>query len=186
MAVNVYILQNTFWSIHDASPFSVYAISAYFYLLNLFNQQRWPEFIVRSDDYMRANLHISRNSYRKARGELIESNLITVTAGCKGLNGLTRYSLNVHQMNNKLNINLDNEGTSLPYNNKKKKNIINESNRNSYQTRVEQRQCEIDNHQRQSIARIQQLDERFLQHAHGTETNEDSTQTIGLPDFGKS
>ena len=178
MVINVYILHNTFWAIHDAKPFSVYAISSYFYLLNLFNQQRWPEFIERSDDYMSGNLHISRNSFRQARDELVESNLITVTAGRKGRSISTRYSLNVHQKNNKLNNNMNNGIPPSLNNNKEKDKIINGTTRYNYQTRAEQRQVEIATHQQQSIARIQQLDEHFLQHSHGTEVSEDSTKAL--------
>ena len=63
-------------------------------------------------------------------------------------------------------------------NNKEKDKIINGTTRYNYQTRAEQRQVEIATHQQQSIARIQQLDEHFLQHSHGTEVSEDSTKAL--------
>lgn len=160
--ISLYTLENDFWNNHEMSPFSPYAIALYMYILHLFNMQRWPECIEKTDDYLAVNLHVARNTIRRARDELIGRNVITYTQGGNGKNRPSRYTLGAHVMNTNVNTNMNanvNTNGDFTYNNKiKDKNtFLNGTGKSNYPTRLEQRQREVTKLREESMRRIEQL-----------------------------
>ena len=165
--ISLYTLENDFWNNHEKAPFSPYAIALYMYILHLFNMQRWPECIEKTDDYLAVNLHVARNTIRRARDELIGRNVITYTQGGNGKNRPSRYTLGAHVMNTNVNTNVNTNG-EFTYNNKIKDNntFNNGEGKSNYQSRLDQRRREVAEQREKSLQRVERINKEFLQRFH--------------------
>lgn len=166
---SLYSLENDFWNKHNISPFTPYAIALYMYILHLFNMHRWPEYIEQTDDWLAVNLHVARNTIRRARDELIGRNMITYTQGGNGKNRPSRYALGAHVMNTNvdtnMNANVNTNGDSTD-NIKDKNTLFNGKGKSNYPSRLEQHQREVAEQREKSLQRVERINQEFLQRLH--------------------
>lgn len=94
MKLGSYItLINRFWRLHKTHQFSTAATSLYFYLLDVANAGRWPQYFAHPDALAAVSISISLPTLKSARKQLIEAGLISMTPGGKGYGKKTVYSL---------------------------------------------------------------------------------------------
>ena len=91
--MNYFDYENHFWREDEMQNFTPVQTRIYFYLLTLANKNFWQGEIVISDAQFSAKVGVSLGSFKKAKADLQERNLISYEQGGKGYARKTRYRL---------------------------------------------------------------------------------------------
>ncbi|MFR9546161.1 MAG: hypothetical protein SNH35_08740 [Rikenellaceae bacterium] len=84
---------NNFWRADESEHFTPVQSRLYFLLLSIFNRKHWCDEVAISDGALCDMVGVSLNTLKRAKAELIERGIITLTRGGRGFATKTRYQL---------------------------------------------------------------------------------------------